>query len=81
MWRFIAGLHCEKKIKIVPHVFSDSAEVYTDVYTAIIKKDGNKNNLRTIKALVVQKLLKNNGPRPKFTGYYKKKSVYQVFFK
>ena len=35
----------------------------------------NKNNLRTIEAQIVQKL-KNNEARPKFTGCYKKKSVY-----
>ena len=29
--------------------------------------DGNKNNLRTIEAQIVQKL-KNNEARPKFTG-------------
>ena len=33
---------------------------------------GNKNNSRTIEAQIVQKL-KNNGPRPKFTGSCKKK--------
>ena len=33
--------------------------------------DGNKNSLRTIEAQIVQKL-KNNEPRPKFTGSYKK---------
>ena len=33
--------------------------------------DGNKNNLRTIEAEIVQKL-KNNETRPKFTGSYKK---------
>ena len=32
---------------------------------------GNKNNLRTITAQIVQKF-KNNEPRPKFTGSYKK---------
>ena len=35
----------------------------------------NKNSLRTIEAQIVQKL-KNNEARPKFTGSYKKKSVY-----
>ena len=33
--------------------------------------DGNKKNLRTIEAQIVQKL-ENNEPRPKFTGSYKK---------
>ena len=32
----------------------------------------NKNSLRTIEAQIVQKL-KNNTPRPKFIGSYKKK--------
>ena len=36
--------------------------------------DGNKKNLRTIEAQIVQKL-KNNEARPKFTGSNKKKSV------
>ena len=36
----------------------------------------NKNNLKTIEAQIVQKL-KNNEPRPKFTGSYKKKRVPQ----
>ena len=35
----------------------------------------NKSSLRTIEAQIVQKL-KNNEARPKFTGSYKKKSVY-----
>ena len=35
----------------------------------------NKNSLRTTEAQIVQKL-KNNEARPKFTGSYKKKSVY-----
>ena len=43
----------------------------------------NKNSLRTIEAQIEQKL-KNNEARPKFTGSYKKKSVYQyiiyIFF-
>ena len=34
----------------------------------------NKNSLRTIEAQIVQKL-KNNTPRPKFIGSYKKKSA------
>ena len=42
----------------------DSAEVYN-------WHDGNKNNLRTIKAQIVQKL-KSDEARPKFTGSYKK---------
>ena len=33
--------------------------------------DGNKNNLRTIEAQIVQKL-KHNEARPKFTGSYNK---------
>ena len=37
----------------------------------------NKNSLRTIEAQIAQKL-KNNEARPKFTGSYKKKSVYVV---
>ena len=36
--------------------------------------DGNKNNLRTIKAQIVQKL-KNKEAQPKFTGSYKKMCV------
>ena len=35
--------------------------------------DGNKNNLRTIEAQIVQKL--KNEARPKFTGSYKKMRV------
>ena len=35
----------------------------------------NKNSLRSIEAQIVQKLLKNNEARPKFTGSYKKKRV------
>ena len=35
----------------------------------------HKNSLRTIEAKIMQKL-KNNEARPKFTGSYKKKSVY-----
>ena len=35
----------------------------------------NKNSLRTIKAQIVPKRLKNNEARPKFTGSYKKKRV------
>ena len=42
-------------IKNVSHVFYDSAEVCIH--------DGNKNNLRTIEAQIVQKC-KNNEPRP-----------------
>ena len=38
----------------------------------------NKNSLRTIEAQIVQKL-KNNEARPKFTGSYKKKSVYSPY--
>ena len=34
-----------------------------------------KNSLRTVEAQIVQKL-KNNEARPKFTGSYKKKRVY-----
>ena len=36
--------------------------------------DGNKNNLRTIEAQIVQKF-KNNEARPKFTGSYKNACV------
>ena len=36
----------------------------------------NMNSLRTIEAQIVQKL-ENNEARPKFTGSYKKKRVYQ----
>ena len=36
-----------------------------------------KNSLRTVEAQIVQKL-KNNEARPKFTGSYKKKSVYTI---
>ena len=64
----------EKKIKAVPYVFCDSEEDQY-VYTSICGDnwhDGNKNNLRTIEARIVQKL-KNNEPRPKFTGSYEKK--------
>ena len=47
--------------------FYDSAEVYR-------WHDGNKNNLRTIEAQIVQKL--KNETRPKFTSSYSvKKSV------
>ena len=35
----------------------------------------NMNSLRTIEAQIVQKL-ENNEARPKFSGSYKKKSVY-----
>ena len=59
-----------QKIKTVPHVFLKtklnfygSAEVYN-------WHDGNKNNLRTIEAQIVQNL-KNSETRPKFTGSYK----------
>ena len=34
--------------------------------------DGNKNNLRTIKAQLIVQKLKNNEARSKFTGSYKK---------
>ena len=37
-------------------------------------RDGNKNNLRTIEAQIVQKL-KNKEARPKFTGSFKRKRV------
>ena len=37
----------------------------------LCKLDGNKNNLRTVEAQIVQKL-KNNEARPKFTGSYGK---------
>ena len=37
----------------------------------------SKNSLRTIEAQIVQKL-KNNEARPKFTGSYKKTSVYTI---
>ena len=37
--------------------------------------DGNKNNLRTIEAQIVQKL-KNNELRTKSTGSYQEMSVY-----
>ena len=36
--------------------------------------DGNKNNLRTIEAQIVQKHGKNNEARPKFNGSYIKKA-------
>ena len=42
----------------------DTAEAYN-------WHDGNKNNLKTIEAQIVQKL-KNNEARPKFAGSYKK---------
>ena len=61
-----------EEIKTVPYVFYDSAEVYN-------RDDGNKNNLRTVEAQIVQKL-KNNEPRPKFTSSYKKKCVYGFLF-
>ena len=38
----------------------------------------HKNSLRTIEAQIVQNF-KNNEARPKFTGSYKKKSVYTDF--
>ena len=38
----------------------------------------NKNSLRPIEAQFVQKL-KSNVARPKFTGFYKKKSVYIIY--
>ena len=45
------------------------------VFAVIIDgHDGNKNNLRTIEAQIVQNN-KNNEPRLKFTGFYSKKSV------
>ena len=63
----------EKKIKTAPHMFLKttlkllwSAKLYN-------WRDGNKNNLRTIEAQIVQKL--KNEARPKFTGSYKKKRV------
>ena len=37
---------------------------------------GNKNNLKTIEAQIVQKL-KNNEARPKFAGSYKNRRVLQ----
>ena len=40
----------------------------------------NKNSLRAIEAQIVQKL-KNNEARSKFTGSYKKKSVYLEYFR
>ena len=50
----------------MPYVFYDSVEVHI-------------HDERTIEAQIVQKL-KNNEPRPKFTGSYKKKacSSFQV---
>ena len=43
MWRFIAGLSAvrntewaEEKIKTVPHMFCDSAEVYILVFALIV---------------------------------------------
>ena len=39
----------------------------------------HKNSLRTIEAQIVQKL-KNNEARSKFTGSYKKKSVYTTTY-
>ena len=56
----------------MPHVLYDSAEMYN-------WHDGNKNNLRTVEAQIVPKL-KNNEPRRKVTGSYKKKSVYVIYF-
>ena len=41
--------------------------------------EGNKNKLRTIEAQIVQKR-KDNEPRPKSTGSYKKKAC-SLFFK
>ena len=38
---------------------------------------GNKNNLRTIEARIVQKL-QNNEARPKCTGSYKKACIYSL---
>ena len=38
---------------------------------------GNKNNLRTIEAQIVQKL-RNNEARPKFTGSYKKACIHNL---
>ena len=40
--------------------------------------DGNKNILRTIEAQIVR--LKNNEPRPRFTGSYKKKPCIEAFW-
>ena len=73
MWRFIAGLSAIRntdcragtKIKIVPHVFYDSAVVCN-------WHDGNKNNLRTIEAQIVQKP-KNNKPRKNYCFLQKKR--------
>ena len=47
----------------------------TSICVDIIGTNGNKNNLRTIEAQIVQ-TLKNNEPQPKFTGSDKKKRVY-----
>ena len=44
--------------------------------TTLYCNDGNKNdknNSRTIEAQIVRQKLKNNEPRPNFTGSYKKK--------
>ena len=39
---------------------------------------GNKNNVRTIEAQIVQNFM-NNEPRPKFSGsYFKNKSVSNI---
>ena len=53
-----------------------AARVLRHVYTNIGGdgwQNGNKNNLTTTETQIVQKL-KNNEPRPKFTGSYKKKA-------
>ena len=76
MWRFIADLSAvintewaEKKIKTVPHS-AKSISVIDMMETRII--------LRTISVRLFK--LKNNEPRPKFTGSYKKKArVFGVF--
>ena len=38
----------------------------------------NKNSLRTVEAQIAQKL-KNNEPRPKFTGFYKRARIWSIF--
>ena len=43
------------------------------VFAVTIDMMETRTNLRTIKAQIVQ-ILKNNEPRPKFTGSYKKKA-------
>ena len=64
-------MFCNKTPQITVNVDYTVLEQVCTVW----KHDGNKNNLRTIKTQIVQKL-KNNEPRPNFTGSHIKKSVY-----